>query len=200
MEGDAESGLSEHLQVVGAIAHGNSLCEMHPFHLCNEPEQFCLSVAVDNLAYVSSRELAVVTHLQFVGIHIVYAVLALQELAEIGKSSAEYGNLIPASLQNGHQPVHTLRDRHGVGDILHDACVKSLQQGHPACEALLEVYLAPHGALRNSPYLSTHSGPFGKLVDTFCLYERGVHIEAYQSAHAAVHVVFLEREVYLHLR
>ena len=39
MEGDTQSCLSNHRQVVGTIAHGNRLGEVHLLHLCDELQQ-----------------------------------------------------------------------------------------------------------------------------------------------------------------
>ena len=41
MEGDAKSGFAQHRQVVGSVAHGNGLCEVHLLHLCDKLQQFC---------------------------------------------------------------------------------------------------------------------------------------------------------------
>ena len=118
MEGDAKSGFAQHRQVVGSVAHGNGLREVHLLHLCDKLQQFCFSVSVHYLADVTSRQYAVVVHLQFVGVYIVDAVLALQELAEIRESAAENGYLISATFQHSHQAVHSLRDGHLLGDFL----------------------------------------------------------------------------------
>ena len=56
-------------------------------------------MSVYYLANVASCELAVVVNLQFVGINIVDAVLALQEFAEISESATEYGNLVATTLE-----------------------------------------------------------------------------------------------------
>ena len=102
--------------------------------------------------------------------------------------------------QNKHQTVYTFCNRHVLSNLFHYACVKSFQQSHTSCKALLEVNLSTHGTLRYGFYLVSHSCTFCKFVDAFCLYECGIHIEADESAHTTVHVVTLEREVNLHLR
>ena len=97
MESDAQSGLRDHRQVVGTVAHGNGLGEIDFLNLGDELQQFGLAMAVDNLSDVASRQLAVVANLQFIGIDIVDAVLALQVLAEIGEAATEDGNLIASA-------------------------------------------------------------------------------------------------------
>ena len=112
MECYAETGFAKHWQVVGSVAYGNGLCQIHLLYLGDELKEFGLAVSVYYLAYVASGEFAVVVNLQLIGIDIVDAVLALQELAEICESTAEDGNLVAATLEHSHQTVYTLGDRH----------------------------------------------------------------------------------------
>ena len=156
-------------------------------------------MTINDLPDIASRQLAILTDFQFIGIHIVDAIAALQVFAEIGESAREDGNLVAAALQNGHQTVHTLGDGQVLGDVLHHTHVESFQQGHPARKALLEVDLAPHSALRDSPHLGSHPIALSQFVNTLRLDERGVHVETYQAAHTAEHIVFLEGEVDFHL-
>ena len=200
MEGYAETCFAKHGKVVGSVAYGYGLCKVHLLNLSYEFEQFRLSFTVYYLSLIPSGELAVVTNFQLVGIDIVYSVFALQVFTEIGKTTAEDGNLISTPFQYRHQSIYSLRNGHGIGDILHDACVESLQQSHPAGKALPEVDLASHGTLRNGSYLRSDASPFGKLVYALRLNERRIHIEADETTHAAVHIVFLERKVNLHVR
>ena len=86
-----------------------------------------------------------------------------------------------------------------LGNVLHDADVETLQQGDATGKAFLEVYFATHGTLRNSTHLGTYAIALSQFVDTLCLDECRVHIEADESAHTSEHIVLLEREVYLHL-
>ena len=199
MEGDTQSGLGDHRQVVGTVTHGDGLRQVHLLHLCDELQQLSLAVAVHYFTHVAPRQLAVLANLQFIGVYVVDAVAALQVLTEVGESTREDGYLVATALQDGHQPVRPLGDGQVLGYILHHAHVKALQQGHPPGEALLEVYLSTHGTLGDGPYLGTHTVALGQLVDALRLYQCGVHIEADQSAHTAEHIVTLEREVYLHL-
>ena len=85
------------------------------------------------------------------------------------------------------------------GNILHHAHVEPFQQGHTPGKALLEVDLSTHGTLCDGPYLGTYAIAFCQFIDTLGLYQRGVHIETDQAAHAAEHIILLEREVDLHL-
>ena len=123
----------------------------------------------------------------------------MQIFSEIGKSATQNGNLITTGLEDVHQAVDALCDGQMFGNVLHNADVESLQQGNATGETLLEVYLATHGTLRDGTHLGSHTVALGQLVDTLRLDERRVHIETDQAAHATEHVVFLEREVNLHL-
>ena len=199
MEGDAQSGHAQHGQVVRAVAHGNGLRDVHLLHLGDEPQQFRLALAVHHVAHVAAGQLAV-HHLQLVGVDVIDAILLLQVFAEIGESAGQDGNLVAILLQNIHQAVHALGDGQVLGNVLHDAHVQPLQQGHPLAEALHEVNLAPHGPLGDSLHLVAHPGAHGQLVDDLRLNQRGVHVEANQAAHASVHVVQLEGEIHLQLR
>ena len=120
--------------------------------------------------------------------------------AEVGKTTAENGYLIAATLQDRHQSVGTLGDGHVLGDVLHDAGIEAFEQSHALGEAFLEVDLAAHSPFGNGLHLLADACARGQLVDTFGLNERRVHIEANQATHAAVHIVTLEGEVYLLFR
>ena len=85
------------------------------------------------------------------------------------------------------------------GNILHHAHVEPFQQGHTPGKALLEVDLSTHGTLCDGPYLGTDAVALRQFVNTLGLYQRGIHIETDQAAHAAEHIILLEREVDLHL-
>ena len=63
MEGNAQSGLADHRQVVGTVAHGDGLSKVHLFHLSDELKQFGLAVSVDNLTHITASELVVVVDL-----------------------------------------------------------------------------------------------------------------------------------------
>ena len=93
MEGDAEAGLADHRQVVGTVTDSDGLCKVHLLYLCDELQQFGLSVAVNYFADIAAGQFAVVVNLQLVGIDVVDAVAALQVLAEVGEATAEDGNL-----------------------------------------------------------------------------------------------------------
>ena len=82
-----------------------------------------------------------------------------------------------------------------VGNFLHHAHVKPLQQRHTLGEALLKVDFATHCACGDGFHLVAHTGTDCQLVDALGLDKRRVHIEADEAAAAAVHVVLLERHV-----
>ena len=157
-------------------------------------------MAIHYFAHIVAGEFAVVVNLEFVGIHIVDAIFALQVFAEEGESSAEDGNLVAIALEHSHQSVNALGDGQFLGDVLHHAHVEPLEQCYSLLEALLEVDLASHGSLGYLLHFIAHSGAHGEFVDTLRLNECGVHIKADESAHAAEHVVALQREVEFHLR
>ena len=81
------------------------------------------------------------------------------------------------------------------GDVLHDRDVEPAQQRHAPREALAEVDFAPHGALGYGTNLVAHTCAVGQLVDDLRLDERRIHVEADETAAAAVDVVLLERDV-----
>ena len=158
MEGNTESRLAKHRQVVGAVAHGNGLRHVHLLHLGNESQQLSLSATVHNLSQVASGKNTVLVNLQFVSIDIVDAVLLLKVFAEVREPTRKDGNLVTVALEHIHQSVHTLRDRQVLSNILHHSRVETLEQSHTLRKALLEVNLAPHGPLRNLLHLVAHTG------------------------------------------
>ena len=80
MEGDAQTSLRDHREVVGTIAHGNGLCQIHLLHLSNEFQKLCLTMTVNNLTHIVTSEFTILTDLEFVGIDIIDAITALQVL------------------------------------------------------------------------------------------------------------------------
>ena len=199
MEGDAQTGYAQHGEIVGSVAHGNGLGYVYLLYLGNETEQFGLALAVYDIAHITAGQLAVF-YLQFVGVHVVYAVLLLQVFAEIGEAAGEDGYLVAVFLEDVHQAVHSLGDGEMFGNVLHDGDIQSFQEGYAFAEAFHKIYLAPHGTLGDGFYLVAHAGTHGQFVNDFRLDEGGVHVEADEAAHAAVHVVQLEGEVYLQFR
>ena len=172
VEGDAQTSLANHRQVVYPIAHGNGLGQVNLFHLGDELEQFRLAVPIHNVAKIIARQFAILVNLQFVGIHVIDAKFLLKILAEIGESTTQNGNLIAASLQHTHQAVGSLGDRHVLGDVFHHAGVETLEQRHTLLETLLEIDLTTHGSRRNFRHLVAHAGTLGQLVDTLGLDKR----------------------------
>ena len=156
-------------------------------------------MTVDDVAHVAACQLTVLVHLQFVGIDVVDAVAALQILSEERKAAREDGYLVATALEDGHQTVGALGDGQVLGNVAHDADIEAFEQADATGKTLLEVNLATHGALGDGSHLGTHTGTLSQLVDALRLNERGVHIEADETAHTAEHVVLLEREVHLHL-
>ena len=81
-------------------------------------------MAINNFTHIAACQLAVLTNLQFVGIHIVDAVSALQILAEISKSARENSNLIATALEDSHQTVNTFGDGQVLCNLLHHANIE----------------------------------------------------------------------------
>ena len=156
-------------------------------------------MTVDDVAQVAARQLAVLANLQFVGIDVVDAQLLLQVFAKESESARKEGNLVAIALQDHHQSLHALGHGQVFGNVLHHRDIEPLQQGDAPCETLLEVNLAAHGTLGDGAHLGTDAVALGQFVDTLGLDERGVHVEADESAHAAVHVVLLVGAVHIHL-
>ena len=82
------------------------------------------------------------------------------------------------------------------GNVAHHALIQSLEQGHPFLETFAEVDFAVHSSFCDGFHLIAHTGPYGQFVDDLCFNKRGIHIKANQTAHTAVHIVLLEREVH----
>ena len=87
MEGDTQSRSGEHRKVVCTVAHGDGLAEIHLFHLCDEAEQLCLALSVDNFAHKASGQTTVLDF-QLVGINVINAEAARQVLTEECESAA----------------------------------------------------------------------------------------------------------------
>ena len=140
-----------------------------------------------------------IVYLQFVGIDIVNAIFLLNILSEEGESTAKNSYLVSILLEHIHHAVNAL----GEGEVLryfsHDTHIKPLEQLASLCEALLEIYLAAHGSLRNGCHLFVDTVLAGQLVNDLCLNKCGIHVEANQAPHTPVHIVNLERAVNLHL-
>ena len=86
VESDAQTGSGDHWQVVGAIAHGYCLLDVHMLYLRDQFEQLCFASSIDDLAHVATGEFPV-DDLKFVGIYIVDAKFMLKVVAEEGESS-----------------------------------------------------------------------------------------------------------------
>ena len=99
VEGDAEARFAEHRQVVGAVAHGDGLGEVHPFSLGDELQEVRLPAAIHDFAQVTAGERAVLADFEFVGIDIVDAEPLAQVFPEESETAAEDGDLVTVGLE-----------------------------------------------------------------------------------------------------
>ena len=97
--------------------------------------------------------------------------------------------------QNFQCTRHAFGDWKIFGDFLHHAFVQAFEQRNPAFETFAKIDFAPHCRFCDCLHLVANSGAHCEFVDYLGLNQRGIHIEAYQTAVAAVEVVFLERNV-----
>ena len=200
MEGNAQTCFTQHRKVVGTIAYGNRLSNIHLLHLSYQFQKFRFALTIHNFAYIIARELTFFVYLQLIGIHIVNAPTLLQILAKVGESTRENGNLQSVALQHIHQAVGSLRDRQILCNLAHHTLVESFQQSHTLRETFLEINLSTHGTFRNRLHFVAHSRTHGKFINHLRLNQGGIHIEADESAHTTEHIVLLEREIDTHLR
>ena len=100
MEGNTQTSLSDHRQVVGTISHSNRLGEIHLLHLCYQFQQLSLTMTINDLPDIASGKFTILADFQFIGIHIVDAIATLQVFSEIGKTTRKDGNLIATGLQD----------------------------------------------------------------------------------------------------
>ncbi len=82
------AGNSQHGQVVGTVAHSNSLRNIHFLHLSYQTQQLRLTLTVDYITEITAGQFAIL-YFQLVGIHIVYTVLLLEVLPEVGETLPE---------------------------------------------------------------------------------------------------------------
>ena len=195
MESDSKAGNSQHGQVVGTVAHSNSLRNIHFLHLSYQTQQLRLTLTVDYITEIAAGQFAIL-YFQLVGIHIVYTVLLLEVLPEVGKPSRKNSYLVTVFLQNIHQAIHTFRNGKILCNLLHHGLIQSFQQSHSFAKALNEIYLTTHGAFGNGLHLVAHTRTYGQFINYFCFNQRRVHIETNEAAHPAVHIVQLEREIH----
>ena len=195
MESDSKAGNSQHGQVVGTVAHSNSLRNIHFLHLSYQTQQLCLTLTVDYITEIAAGQFAIL-YFQLVGIHIVYTVLLLEVLPEVGKPSRKNSYLVTVFLQNIHQAIHTFRNGKILCNLLHHGLIQSFQQSHSFAKALDEIYLTTHGTFGNGLHLVAHTCTYGQFINHFRFNQRRVHIEANEAAHPAVHIVQLEREIH----
>ena len=99
MEGDAQSGFRQHGQVIGPVAHGNRLRQVHVLHLGDELQQFGFAASVHDFAHVASRQFAVF-NLEFVGVDVINVIFAFQVVAEISESTRKDGDFVAILFQH----------------------------------------------------------------------------------------------------
>ena len=112
-----------------------------------------------------------IVYLQFVGIDIVDAIFLLYILAKEGESSAQDSYLVTIFLQDIHEAVDSFGEGEILGYVSHYADIESLEQLASLREALLEVYLSSHGALRYGSHLFIDTMLASQFVYDLCLYE-----------------------------
>ena len=104
IEGDAEAGVEEHIQVVGTITNSNHLLGHQPTRLAQRLDEVALALAVDDGADDTASELAVL-HLQLIGEGVVHAKVGFDLV----------GNLLEATRDDGELEAEALEHlRHGT--------------------------------------------------------------------------------------
>ena len=98
MKSYAQTGGSQHGQVVDTVAYGNCLLYIDILHLRYDTQQLGLTLAIDNVAQITAGELAV-AYLQIIGINIVETKALLEIIAEVSEAARKYGSLVAGTFQ-----------------------------------------------------------------------------------------------------
>ncbi len=191
MERNTEACGRQHREVVGSVTDGDSLGNVDILNLSYYAQQLSLALAIDNVAHIAAGELTV-DDLQLVGIYVVKSETLFEPVAEIGESARQNSRLISCAFQHLHHSVDALGYGKVFGNLPHHPLVKALEEGYTALKAFSEVNFTTHGTLGDGAHFSAHASPVGKFIDNFRLNECRIHIEAYQAAAAAEHIIFLK--------
>ncbi len=98
-------------------------------------------------------------------------------------------------LQRTDEPPRAVVQRNAVSHPSQGVLGETFEQHGPLSEAVSELQLTAHGALRNPSHLLTDPVHGRQLVDDLRIDERGVHVERHQPTVAPVYRVLLHTEI-----
>ena len=195
MESNAQSGNAQHRKIIRSVTHSNGLCNVYLLYLCNEAQQFGFSLTVHHISQITAGQLTV-HYFQFIGIYIINAIFLLKILPEISETTGKNGYLVTILFQYIHQAVYTFRNGQILCYFLHDRFIQTFQQSYTLTETFSKIYLTTHSTLSDGFHLIAHTSAYSQFVNYFRFNQSRIHIETDQSAHPAIHIIKLEREIH----
>src|SRR5260370_26031740 len=110
MESHAQPSDAQHREIVGAVAYGDGLLQGNFFLFGNLLQQLGLARSIDDLSRRLSCKQAI-GYIQFVGVDVVKAKLALQLLGKAYETAREDSRFVSHRLEGSQQPVYAGGDR-----------------------------------------------------------------------------------------
>ena len=194
VEGDAESRLSQHVQVVRAVPDGyrlrnrNARCGREPL------QRLGLALSIDDLADEPTRQ-PTVADLEGVGRAVVDPELGHEPSDDLGEPAAHERDLIAEPLQRPDQRARAGGEHDLAAYDFQCGLGQPLEESDAASQRRTEVQLAVHGGLRDRRDLGQAAGLLGQHLDDLTLDEGRVDVHDDQPLGAAVQAGRLDGDV-----
>ena len=186
--------MAEHGQVVGAIAHSNSLLQHNALSSSNILQKRGFAFRIHNVTHYLAGHFAVY-YPQFVGIHIVNAQTVTQIFAHILEAAGEQRHSITKVFKGADQLVCAIVQHYSFCHFMQHTGGHAFQQHCATPKTFFEIYPASHGIFGNGNHLLTYTMALGQLIHHLFSDQGGIHVKGYEATVAPEHSVSLHAEI-----
>ena len=195
VEGDAQTGSIEHVEVIGTVADSDGARQGNRELRGESLEGLSFAAAIDDIAQDAPRE-ASVDDLERVGTQPIDLELFGQRCNHLGESARDEAHAKAQSPERATQGAGARRQANALRRDSECVHTESGEQGHPPSEGLSEIDLTAHGALGDRGNLLEYPILGGEKVDDLVLDESQIDVHDDEPLTPAVKAGMLDRDIH----
>ncbi|SDG47064.1 tRNA dimethylallyltransferase [Pelagibacterium luteolum] len=177
VDGNAETGGGEHVEVVGAIAHGHCLGGGEVLFRSEGHEAIALGGLVDDGLVDGAGEAVGFVEFENIGDGFVKADAFGEIVGEEGKAPGDECGVGAVCLHGLDERAAAGRERNAfAADVFDDLAFEALEQGDAGVEGGFKIEFAAHRAFGDLGDLGLEAERVGEFVDAFLLDHGGIHV------------------------
>ena len=181
VESHADSGGSKHVQVVGAVAHGDGVFQGDALGGSPLAEVLLLRRTVDHRAQHFARQRAV-DNFQLIGDPVIHPEVLRDGPQDLVETARNHCHGVTCRFERRHEFRCALTEFHLGPYGIDDVGRQSGEDRHPGMQALGEVELAAHGRFGDRSDLLLLPGVGSQQLDDLLLDQRGINIHDQELA------------------